>query len=68
MLPYSFNVHVKLILVLVALHNIIHYRAHGVEDAIYMEADAEYEARSQRQQTEWSGGGNHGGGIRRELA
>jgi len=65
---YSFNVQVKLILVLVALHNFIRYRAHGIEDAIYAEADAEYEARSQQQQIERSGGGNHEGGMRGELA
>jgi len=65
---YSFNVQVKLILVLVALHNFIHYRAHRVENAIYMEADAEHEARSQQQQIEQSGGGNQSGGMREELA
>ena len=43
---YSFHVQVKLILVLVALHNFIRYQANGVEDAIYAEADAGNEARN----------------------
>ena len=64
---YSFDVQVKLILVLVALHTFIRYRANSVEDTIFAEADSENEARN-HQQSQQQGCENQSGSTSREAA
>ena len=64
---YSFDVQVKLILLLVALDDFTRYRANGLEDAKYAEADADNKARN-LEQSQHQGCGNQVRTTSRETA